>query len=319
VFYLSPTDNQQAAQAADFVVSQGARAIWVVDDAVENPIYSRYLAQEFVRQVHEKSQVYKRPQVLAENRSQVKRPAHDKSRHRGERQPYEDLQSDEQLNGNKSRVLLWTTNLEIPCVDVVKALKIDWVFFAGVPRDCLILTRQVKEMSKDREPKERPKILLGNACANWELLPEGGEDVKEAFLTHPMAASDFNKDGFGPRGTQAFQLLQQLIEGADYNFRELSRRNGAIGYYIHWILGIHSVADARNVLRSYMEQAVITEKPFLLGKDSHTFNGDGTAREIGFHMWKVQTVGTQTEFEDYPKTAGTKTEFTEWPSPPEMK
>jgi hypothetical protein len=234
VLRLSPTDNQQAAQAADFVVSQGAQAIWVVDDAAENSIYSRYLAQEFIRQVHEKSQVHERPQVLAEYRIQEKRSAQSiqekrsaqsKSHLQEKRQAHDGRQINEQINEKKSRVLLWTTNLEFPMTDV-KAFEIDWVFFAGSPSNCLILTRQVKEIWKD--PQDRPKILLGNACADWELLPQGGEDVKEAFLTHPMAASDFNKNGFGPRGTQAFQLLQRLIEGADYDFGELSRNHATI-------------------------------------------------------------------------------------------
>ena len=82
-----------------------------------------------------------------------------------------------------------------------------------------------------------------------------------------MAADDFNKEGFGSKGTQAFELLRLLIEGADYDFGDLSRKNVAIRYYVRWILGIHDVADARNVLRWYMERAVIMQKPFLLGKD----------------------------------------------------
>jgi hypothetical protein len=56
-----------------------------------------------------------------------------------------------------------------------------------------------------------------------------------------------------------------------------------------------------------MERAVIMQRPFLLGNDSYTFNGDGTAKEATFHMWKVQS----TEFEDYPGRGGNKGKYIE--------
>jgi hypothetical protein len=49
VFRLSPTDEGQAAKAAEFAVKHGAKAIWVVEDE-SNPIYSHYLAEEFIKQ-----------------------------------------------------------------------------------------------------------------------------------------------------------------------------------------------------------------------------------------------------------------------------
>ena len=53
VFRLSPTDTNQAEKAAEFMLSKGATAIWVVEDT-SNPVYSRYLAREFVSQIHKK-------------------------------------------------------------------------------------------------------------------------------------------------------------------------------------------------------------------------------------------------------------------------
>jgi len=271
VFRLSPTDDQQAEKAAEFAVEHGARAIWVVGDVVVNPIYSRYLAQEFVSQVHERSsQLHEKRQVYEK------------------RQAYEN---------KSSKVLLWTTNLEHPSADVVvKALRIDWVFFAGSPANCLILTRQVKEIWRDQPNK--PNILLSNSCASSELLKQGSEDMKEAFLTHPMLASDFNKQGFAYRGTQASQLLQQLIRGADYDFRALSGKNGGMWYYLRLIFGSHSVVDARNALNAFMEQAVNSEQSFILEDNRYTFNRDGTVKETPFHVWQVQTVSNEIKFKD---------------------
>jgi hypothetical protein len=153
-----------------------------------------------------------------------------------------------------AKVLLWTTNREPPSTDVVKVLGIDWVFFAGSSSNCLILNRQLKEIWKDKSNK--PKVLLSSSCASSELLQQGGEDIKQAFLTHPMLASDFKNRGYEVRGLQAYQLLQQLITGADYGFRDLSSKYGGIWYYANWVFGFHRVADARNALRAFMEQAV---------------------------------------------------------------
>lgn len=50
ILRLSPLDNKQAEQAADFAQRRGARNFWVVEDT-SNPTYSRYLALEFIKQV----------------------------------------------------------------------------------------------------------------------------------------------------------------------------------------------------------------------------------------------------------------------------
>lgn len=50
VLRLPPTDDRQAADAAEFALSRGAAAFWVIEDS-ENPVYSKYLAGEFIRHV----------------------------------------------------------------------------------------------------------------------------------------------------------------------------------------------------------------------------------------------------------------------------
>jgi hypothetical protein len=139
-----------------------------------NSIYSHYLAQEFIRKVHQGSQgVNERPQVLAENGIQEKRQVHEKS------QVLDERQTNEQINEKKSRVLLWTTNVEVPHADVMRALGVDWVFFAGAPANCLIITRQVREIWKD--PAKPPPLLLGDGCVSDELLPQAGPRAPRLF------------------------------------------------------------------------------------------------------------------------------------------
>lgn len=52
VFRLSATDQDQARTAAAFAVHHGGTSFWVVEDT-DNPVYSSYLAHEFVKQVHQ--------------------------------------------------------------------------------------------------------------------------------------------------------------------------------------------------------------------------------------------------------------------------
>lgn len=52
VFRLFPTDDNQAKTAADFIASQGASVVWVVEDTM-NPTYSQYLARAFMNAVYD--------------------------------------------------------------------------------------------------------------------------------------------------------------------------------------------------------------------------------------------------------------------------
>jgi ABC-type branched-subunit amino acid transport system substrate-binding protein len=53
VFRLFPTDDNQATVAADFIVNQGAKSVWIVEDT-NNPTYSQYLARTFLNAVYDK-------------------------------------------------------------------------------------------------------------------------------------------------------------------------------------------------------------------------------------------------------------------------
>ncbi|HET6376324.1 MAG TPA: hypothetical protein VFF88_09765, partial [Methylocella sp.] len=336
VFRLAPTDDRQAERAAEFLIKNRAQAIWVIEDVSENNLYSHYLVQELVRQIHAKglhqeqssqvassSNVYKARNANAVHErvecsvTDTRSPARKSSNACAARRPNPNFQQSRDseccVNENeRSRVLLWTTNRELIPIDSLKAIDIDWIFFAGSPANCLILTRQIKELYKriDKE-KNPPGILLGNACASLEMLEQSGEDLQEAFLTHPMAASDFNEGGFEDRGIQASQLLEKLIRGADDDFTKLAGKSDAGGplkniwfnasYFARSLVGMNNVGDARNAIRAYMEQAVNSDQPFMLHKQRYTFDKNGTAKELPIHVWRVERIGDKTQLADIEK------------------
>jgi branched-chain amino acid transport system substrate-binding protein len=200
VFRLSPTDNKQAEKAADFIVDQGAENIWVVQDVVISPVYSAYLAQEFISQIHEKNQLREARQIyesqlqIYESQLNEGRQAYEKSHLLEKRQAREKSQLHEKRQAYEmkaSKVLLWTTNLEPPSADVVKELGIDWVLFAGSSSNCLIITRQVKAIWKDQPHK--PKVLLTSSCANLELLRQGGRGYHASIFDTSDAGQRFQQ------------------------------------------------------------------------------------------------------------------------------
>jgi hypothetical protein len=312
VFRLSPTDDKQAEKAATFALKREARAIWVIEDALTNQLYSRYLAQQFIKQIHDKSSRHgdgglQRSDLnpigrITEREIQKHQKFNDHSKaslNRG----FVAIASSESIRNEQAspygRVMLYTTNINMPSRETLKALNIDFVFFAGSPTDCLILSRRVKELWADSQEMNRPSLLLGNACASEQLIEQGGSDLGEAFLTHAMLASEFQKDGFAHRGRQAYKLLQQLVEQSNHDFNELAKRNGSLMFYVRWLAGIHSVVDARNALVSCMERAVDTERTFMLDDDWYTFERNGTVKEAAYHVWKVKTLSDKAQFADF--------------------
>jgi ABC-type branched-subunit amino acid transport system substrate-binding protein len=107
VFRLSPTDDDQANNAADYASSkEDATVFWIVEDT-SNIVYSKYLSSRFIEKV----------------------------------------QAIERENIREKKVVLWSTNLTVPSVETFNALKINCVFFAGRWSNALILIRQIKALS----------------------------------------------------------------------------------------------------------------------------------------------------------------------------
>jgi branched-chain amino acid transport system substrate-binding protein len=240
VFRLSPTDDAQAKTAAQFAISQGARAFWVVED-VSNPVYSSFLAQEFIRQVQQ----------------------------------------------NRNRVLLWSTTLSIPSAESIRALKVNWVFFAGDWPNALILIQQLKAMFPG---DKMPGILLSDGCMDQQFIDTGGADVDGVYLTYPLTAKSYAISNYGIYGKDASKLVAQMVEETDPRLSELAGKQGGIGYLVRRILGLRRVGDARNALIAYMEEAVRTGHQFDLTAGGRCqFKDDGTRLDATFHVWKVNS------------------------------
>ncbi len=241
VFRLSPTDDEQALTAAQLTIDQGTKACWVIEDT-SNPIYSTYLANQFVEQVQKRSM----------------------------------------------RVLLWSTNLTIPSVDAIQALRIDRVFFAGEWSSALVLIRALKAMYPGSSQRV-PGIILSDWSVNERLLEHGGDDAEGVYLVHPMTARAFTDGHFGLYGRDAFRLVKQLVEDADVRFEELASKEDEIGYVVRRSLGLRRVKDARNALISVMRESVRTGRKFdLSGGAKCAFREDGTRAESTFHVWMVK-------------------------------
>jgi branched-chain amino acid transport system substrate-binding protein len=245
VFRLSPTDDDQAERAVEFAISQGATTFWVVED-VSNPVYSSYLAQDFIRQIQQ--------------------------RH--------------------NRVLLWSNTMSLPPADSIRALKVNWVFFAGNWPNALILVQQLRAMFAG---DKMPGILLSDGCMDQQLIDTGGADVDGVYLTHPLQAKTYALSNYGIYGKDAVKLIAQMVEETNDRFSSLAGQQGGFGYFLRRVLGIRRVKDARNALIAYMEESVRTGHEFdLTGGGRCQFRDDGTRVNTSFHVWTVNG----TEFVD---------------------
>lgn len=296
VFRLLPTDDRQAEKAAEFMLEQKAKSIWVIEDAVTNTVYSRYLVSELVNQIDIKTNRHNAPIAEINKCSSSNNIAAMTSGHALSSQQNCDF-----FQTDHGKVVLWTTNINSPSPDLPKKLNIDWIFVAASPKNCLIISRQIRSIY-DNKNEKKPNILLSNSCVSEKMLIESGDDLREVYLTHHMLASEYDKGGYGYRGQQAFELFEQLIETADTDFDALKCKRLTMYEILlcrgRQFLGWHSVSDARNAIAASMEDAAIRGKLFLLGDEQYKFNPDGTIKENTFHVWKVTILSNKANFTD---------------------
>ncbi len=239
VFRLSPDDAKQAEVAAQFAVSRHAVSFWVVEDTA-NPVYSSFLAHQFVQQIH--------------------------------RDPMK-------------KVLLISTNLNMPSIEVLRSLRIEWVFFAGEWQNALILVRQLRAMSAEYKIKG---ILLSDGSVDRRLLELGGDDVEGVYLTHPMSVTQYDKEGYSIYGADGFAVVSQLLEETNRRFPQLAARRGGIPYRIRRLLRMRRISDARNALVAEMRMSVQNNHKFLLSDGSDCqFNVEGIRNDATFHVWTI--------------------------------
>jgi ABC-type branched-subunit amino acid transport system substrate-binding protein len=256
---LSPTDDEQASQAAVFG-SSVASNFWVVAD-VDNGVYSQYLTNKFISRITDQ----------------------------------------------KKHVALSSTSQSMPPLDVLKALKIDGVFFAGQWAPALVLIRQINLLKALGTFPKGPSILLSDGSVDKSLLGNGGSEVNGVFLTHQLSATEFTDatKGYKKYGEDAYGLARRMIEQADKEFANRMRARSRLSYWLKQALKVHRVSDARAVLDGVIQEYVTQRKSPTSLTDclyQRKANGDPVTpddAEAKFHVWRVQNG----QFLDCPDTA----------------
>lgn len=183
-------------------------------------------------------------------------------------------------------VLLWSTNLTIPSVETLKALKINCVFFAGSWSNALILIRQIKALSLGGK---MPMVILSDASVDQNLIEQGKDDVEGVYLTHPLKAGQYKVHGYGLYGKDAYTIVEELIKDANAGFASIMKKQNKLLYWSKQLLNIHRVSDARFAVRSIMEDAVINQDTFDgTLDDKYIFKPDGTREGAHFHVWQIK-------------------------------
>ncbi len=271
VMRLSPTDSLQAEKAT-----------WFCVNALQQEAQSREAAQNSVTRAKRSDSGTAEDPPQPENNAfwvveDVSNPAYSEFLSQAF---IHDLQ-----NQNK-RVLLWSTNMNIPDANAMRALGIGWVFFAGTWPNALMVVQQAKAMLGTNV-----RIMLSESCADPKLLQEGLSDVDGVYLTALMKADEFNQpDDYGSYGHDAAMLVEELLKGADAKFADLAAPRAAPGFFIRRLLRMYTLADARNALDAYIEQSLSPS-----GREFHLANGKrlrfdekGDRAKVSFNIWKVK-------------------------------
>ena len=247
VLQMWPTDEKQADSAASFPkLDHGIPPAFWVVEDANNPTYSQFLASHFI----------------------------------------------EKAEQNSDEVLLRSNNLSLPPVQTIGDLGINWVFFTGGWSDAPILARQLKAITrqlKAKSPKYKcPRLILSDTSVDDQLIRQGRTDVEGVYLTYPMPASQYKSSdkGLTELGSDAFKIVEGLIEGADSRSEDFAEPRGGVLYRLRRALGIRRAADARNALISYMQGHHAYE---FANRSTCTFDEEGKRTDGKFYVWKVHS------------------------------
>ena len=163
----------------------------------------------------------------------------------------------EDAQRNTTRVLLQTSVMNPPSMQVLDRLGVQWVFFAGEWRGALTLIRSLKAMNPTHI-----NFILSDAAASPELLDNGGADVEGIYVMHQLKAKDFRDQGYGVYANNALEIIDRLLAKADQRFSSLAREEVGLPYMVRQTLRIHRVSDARRVLIKCMNRSMAS--PFRM-------------------------------------------------------
>src|SRR5262249_39218514 len=127
-----------------------------------------------------------------------------------------------------------------------------------------------------------------DGCMDQKLIKEGAQSLEGVYLTYPLTASAYGDSGHSIYGSDAREIVSQLIESSERRFRDLAGDKGGISYQIRRLFGIRRVSDARNAVTVFMESAVRSEHSFHLSNNQEAkFRDDGSRIGGLFSVWKI--------------------------------
>jgi branched-chain amino acid transport system substrate-binding protein len=177
-------------------------------------------------------------------------------------------------------VVMTTTTDTSPNPDELKARNIDWVFFAGDESHAMVLIDQIRSVPWVK----KPRIMLSDWSVGPNLLPKKGVAAEGVFLTHPLPADVYNKDGYKWYGRQAREIVEHLIKDANLRFSQILADEEPVSFFFKRILSIHRVGDARTAIKSVMNERHTFQTPDVVYKFDH----EGKSEASKFHIWQIQ-------------------------------
>jgi hypothetical protein len=268
VLRLARPDYAEAEFAATQAVKLGnsARSFWVVEDG-DNPIYTHYLAREFVRDLSAQSFVVT-----------------DKK-------------------GNTAMVhgktVAWSISMNIPFVPELTKLGIDGVFFVGSWENGTILAQQVKKVFQDAQNIDRtvrvPQIILSASPASRQLLGnefQNLDGLEGVYVLSRVDADEYMKPsqegGYQSVATHTAEIVDCLLENANTQFDELAPKQSST-YWLRHLWGV-SEDDARNVIDSVIQQQFASPPQKSLtcsNGDTISFNSDHYMNGLTSNLWRI--------------------------------
>jgi hypothetical protein len=167
--------------------------------------------------------------------------------------------------------------------DFPNRLGVRCVFFAGDWSPALTIVRQV------RSSLPAVPIILSDGAATQQILKQGGSVINGTYVLHPRKAEEIEKDGYKTCGRDAAFIGANIIKEANQRFDEIREKHSRWTHLFKWALNIHSVSDARAVIRQVMEDRAYPKRdPFdsPSGQQYH-FNTRGEPERLNFQVWKV--------------------------------
>ena len=217
---LSATDRAQARDAVVFALAKGKRSFWVVEDTF-NPVYSHYLAVEFIRNVQ---------QAHREGNGQVSVWSTNLT-----------PPSVETIRKTEVDCVLFA-GLWSNALITIRQMKA-----IGGPAN----SRPIFVLSDASAEQDLILRRSKDSAEEAVVREEVGEDV---YVMQPANAKQFEPQGHGLYGKDARLMVETLVSKAAAEFDAYRRGHHPLDHVFKRVLDIHRVYDARQVLHHVIDR-----------------------------------------------------------------